>query len=261
MVNKMREPDVPLGGVAIAWKRVRLLFAVLALIRFSILIPAVLIVTLLVSDQMTDALVAVADDRSPVASSSLLITTLFAALIVWYTARTMLRFKFDSNPASNPAAYPSLKRQLPRLLAILVPVALLAKVLTLLQAVGDKGSILQIVFGLAVVAAVTGLYVTQRRNLARIRHLEFLAKQESEERRELRQLAALPSLTRGVFWILIAGNVTAIALALWAPLRAAAARTRPERCNGQRAGLCRQSPSHSDFNHAYSVDSVLEPLQ
>jgi hypothetical protein len=202
----------------VIWKRLRLLFAVLALIRFSILIPAVLIVTLLASDQMTDALLSLADGRSSSLAGAFLGTTLMAALIVWYTARTMLRFRFESNPASDPAAYPLLKRHLPRLLAMLVPVALLVRVLTLLPAVGDKAAIWRIAYALFGVATLTGLYVSQRRRLARIRHLQFLAQQEHEEHRELHQLAALPRVTRRVLWTLVGANVAAILLALWAPL-------------------------------------------
>ena len=74
------------------WKAIRRLYAVLAIVRFSILIPAMLVMTLLFADQMADALIAESENRIEAFAS--LIATLFAALIVWYTARTMLRSPF-----------------------------------------------------------------------------------------------------------------------------------------------------------------------
>ena len=204
--------------VQVMWEKLRRLLAVLAIIRFSILIPSVLILTLTVSDQMTDALVSLADGRSVLLAAGLLGTTLLSALVVWYTARTMLRFRFEFNPASDPEVHPSLKRHLPRLLAICVPAALLIKVLTLLPAVGDKLAIWRVAIALAGALVVTALYVIFRRDLARYGLLSFLAVQEEQETRNLSRLASLPTLTQGLLWGLVAANAIAIISALTIPL-------------------------------------------
>jgi len=76
------------------WQHLRGIAAVLALIRFSLLIPALLAVTLMASDQMTDILRAVGEDGRHAPVGWLLAMAAFAGLIVWYAARSMLRFHF-----------------------------------------------------------------------------------------------------------------------------------------------------------------------
>jgi hypothetical protein len=200
------------------WQRIRLLFGVLALIRFSLLVPALLILTLLCSDQMSDALIALADwhESGPLAASA--IATGFAALVVWYTARTMFRFRFNSNAASDPAVHTRLKRHLPRVLSILVPGALLAKMLSLYPAVGDKAGWLQTVVLFSTVTVLVALYVALRRWLTQIPGLWMLAVPEHEERRNLTRVRALPGVSRAVLWALLIANVAAVGLALFAPI-------------------------------------------
>jgi hypothetical protein len=196
-----------------AWKAIRRLYAVLAIVRFSILIPAMLVLTLLFADQMTDALIAESESRTEALAS--LIATLFAALIVWYTARTMLRFRFAANPASDPHSHPALKRHLPRLLAISVPAALLVKVWTLENAVSDETGIRHLAIEFVALTLVTALYVYLRRALARLLKFTMLAEQENVEKRNLRSLTDLRPTTRLVFWILMVANIVALALAIY----------------------------------------------
>jgi hypothetical protein len=196
-----------------AWKAIRRLYAVLAIVRFSILIPAILVLTLLFADQMTDALIAESEDHTEALAS--LIAALFAALVVWYTARTMLRFRFAANPASDPRSHPALKRHLPRLLAISVPGSLLVKVWALRSAVSDETGIRELAIAFVGLTLVTALYVYLRRSLARLPRFTMLAEQENVEKRNLRRLAELRPTTRSVFWILMVANILALALAIY----------------------------------------------
>ena len=110
------------------WMRLRSVVAVLSIVRFSLLVPAILALTLVMADQMIDLLRAVGEDGEVGTWISLLIMTSFAALIVWYSARTMLRFRFVSNSASDPLIHPGLKRILPRVLGISIPAMLVLRV-------------------------------------------------------------------------------------------------------------------------------------
>ena len=105
-------------GLATAWIRVRTVLAVLKIVRFSLVIPAVLVIAVIVSAQMRDILRSIGENAHGGQIAALLITSAFTALVVWYTARTMLRFEFEGNPASNAAVMPAFKRHLPRLLAV-----------------------------------------------------------------------------------------------------------------------------------------------
>lgn len=202
------------------WRWIQRLFAVLAIVRFSILIPVALVATLIAADQLADALIALSETGFGLLTFAFLATTLFAALTVWYTARTMFRFHFVANPASNALVHPVLKRHMPRQLAILVPGALLIKLLTLRPAVRDPNSLWDLIIALAVVTLLTGLYVNQRRTIARLSHLNVLAEQESQERRDLQNLGALQPATRWIFWVLIGVNVAAMLVAVYGPLYA-----------------------------------------
>jgi len=201
-----------------SWQWLRELYAVLALIRFSILIPAVLVATLLAADQMADALIAASEHPLGGSTWAFLGATLFAALVVWYTARTMFRFGFADNPASDADVHPALKRHLPRLLALCVPTAVLIKVLTLSRAVADSTGVYQLAAALSVVLLLAALYVYGRRRIAQLPHLSALAEPEAQEARNLDRLSHLPPRTRRLLWTLAAANVAALLLAIYGPL-------------------------------------------
>jgi len=201
-----------------SWRWLREWFAVLAIVRFSILIPAVLIATLLLADQMADALIAASEHPLGASTWAFLSATFFAALVVWYTGRTMLRFCFDGNPASDAGVHPTLKRHLPRLLALCVPAPVLIKVLTLRGAVADARGVYQLAGALALVLLLTALYVYGRRKLAQLPHLSALADSEAQEARNLDRLSRLQPRTRRLLWALLAANVGALLLAIYGPL-------------------------------------------
>jgi len=83
-------------------------------VRFSLLIRALLAITLLVADQMIDLLRAGGEDKQGVAVLWLVGTSAFAGLAVWYAARTMLRFRVASNPASDPEPRADVMRRFKR---------------------------------------------------------------------------------------------------------------------------------------------------
>src|SRR6266436_1310277 len=112
-------------------KRVRVLTAVLAIVRFNLLIPALLAVTLIVADQMIDILRAVGEEERRAAVVWFLVMAAFTGLAIWYSARTMLRFRFAANPSSDPKVHPKLKLILPRVLGVSIPGMLTLRVLDL----------------------------------------------------------------------------------------------------------------------------------
>src|SRR5580698_965574 len=150
------------------WQRARKLTAVLAIIRFNLLIPALLAAILLFADQMIDILRAVGEDEHRAWVAWLLATAAFAGLVVWYSARTMLRFDFAANPASDPNVHPQLKRILPRLLGVLIPGMLTLRVFELACTSSAQRTRGLWVFtaALALVTVLVGIYVFQRRRIA-----------------------------------------------------------------------------------------------
>ena len=197
------------------WERMRRLVAVLAIVRFSLLIPAVLGVTLFAADQMVSILEAVGEDGRLGAGLWLLATAAFAGLVVWYAARTMLRFRFASNPASDPKVHPRLKRMLPRVLGIAVPALLAARVALL--AYGSTTPMRLWIFAgaLALVTGAVAFYVVQRRMIAERTGLHMLAESEQRERHALSRYRDLPNTTLRVFYVLFIANVVVLALFMW----------------------------------------------
>jgi hypothetical protein len=198
-----------------AWARTRQLAAVLAIVRFSLLVPAALAIALVLADQMIDILRALGEDRRRAAIVWLLLTSAFAGLVVWYTARTMLRFRFAANPASDPAVHPRLKRLLPRLLGICVP-GMLAVRVGLLAAESDapKGPWI-FTAALLIVTAAVAFYVFARRSIAARTGLHILADPEQKERRNLRRWRELPPTTLAVLAVMIALNLLFLVLFMW----------------------------------------------
>jgi hypothetical protein len=197
------------------WVQVRQLVAVLAIVRFSLLIPAVLALTLVVADQMIDILRALGEDRRHGAMVWLLLTTALAGLAVWYTARTMLRFRFANNAASDPQVYPRLKRLLPRLLAVVVPGMLAVRVAFLIPGSASPRGLWILTAALSAVTGVVAFYVFERRDIAARTGLNILAESEQKERRNLTRWRELPSTTLALLGAAIAVNLVILALFMW----------------------------------------------
>jgi hypothetical protein len=194
------------------WQRTRRVVAVLAIVRFSLLIAAILAVTLIMADQMIDILRAVGEAKQRAAVGWLLAAAAFCGLIVWYAARTMLRFRFASNPASDPELHPRLKRVLPRLLGIAIPAMLAFRVALLAHSSSRPRGLWMFTATLTLVTAVVAFYVFQRRRIARVTGLHILASPELQEARNLSRFRQLPNTTRRLFITLIAVAVAVNAL-------------------------------------------------
>jgi len=200
------------------WEATRRCFAVLAIIRFSLLTPTILLLSVAVTAQMADILQALGEDGRLGAGAMLLVMAAFAGLVVWYAARTMLRFRFAGNEASDPAVHPRLKRQLPRLLGIAVPGVLSLRVALLALSSPAPGRLLILAAALACIAAAVGLYVVKRRELARLPRLSLLAEPEARERRNLEHWSELPATTRGLFFGLVGANFLFLLLFMYTPV-------------------------------------------
>jgi hypothetical protein len=197
------------------WMRTRRLVAVLAIVRFSLLIPIVLGVTVFAADQMVSILIAVGNDHHPGTILWVLAGSGFAGLVVWYAARTMLRFRFVSNPASDPKDHPLLKRILPRLLGISVPAVLALRVALLALSSTPSQSLWVFAGELTVMTSVLAVFVFQRRNIAARTGLHVLAAPEARELRGLSRWRGLPATTRWVFYVLLVANLAVLALFMW----------------------------------------------
>ena len=197
------------------WDRTRSVFSVLSIVRFSLLIPAVLAATLIMADQMVDILRAVGEAKQGVAIVYLLIAAAFCGLVVWYAARTMLRFCFVSNPASNPERYPVLKRRLPRLLGIAIPGMLALRVGLLAHSSSRSRGLWIFTGALVATTALLALYVIYRRRIAEATHLKVLASPEAQEKRNLRRFVDLAPATRCIFLVLIAAAILVNGLFMW----------------------------------------------
>jgi len=204
------------------WQRTRVLTAVLAIIRFNLLIPALLAATLLFVDQIIDILRAVGEDERRASVAWLLAMVAFAGLVVWYSARTMLRFRFAANPASNPKVQPRLKRVLPRVLGVSIPGMLTLKVFELACTSNAERTRGLWVFtaALAVVTTLVGIYIVLRRCIAKKTGFQALAASESDEKRNLDHWRELPDTSRRVLIALLALNVIVLLLFMWGPFYA-----------------------------------------
>lgn len=206
-----------LGRLDRGWAWWRGLYKVVELLRFSVLIPAVLGLTLLLSDQMSDALRALAEDARLGQGLALFVSSVFAGLVVWYSARTMLRFHFAGVPESSAAAWPRFKRHLPRVLGVSVPLLLAARVARLAPGSAVPGALWILAAAMLLGAIVLAVYVVARRGIAAKTGLAVLAKSEATERRDLTARRELPGSTRWVLYSLLIANALFVLLFAWLP--------------------------------------------
>ena len=84
--------------VSVWWSRVREIYHVLELIRFSLLLGAVGVVMMFIG-QGQEALLSLAETGDSLSKGFVLwLTAVLCGISVWYCARTMYRFDFASNP-------------------------------------------------------------------------------------------------------------------------------------------------------------------
>jgi hypothetical protein len=197
------------------WLSTRRVVAVLAIVRFSLLIPVILAATLIIADQMVDILRAVGEAKEVGTVAWLLTAAAFCGLIVWYAARTMLRFRFALNPASDPSLHPRLKRTLPRLLGIAIPAMLAIRVAVLAHSSVKPRGLWIFTGALTMLTVVVGVYVFKRRRIAQATGLHILACPEQQEARNLHRFRELAPTTRRVFITLIVVAVLINALFMW----------------------------------------------
>ncbi len=197
------------------WMWVREVVAVLALVRFSLLIPVILAAALVFADQMVDMLQAVGEEGQLGDGAWLLLMSAFAGLTVWYAARTMFQFQFAGNPASDPLEHADLKRRLPRALGVAVPGLLAVRVALLACSSKSSGYLWVSAAALALVAVAIGAYMVGRRELARRTGQAWIASSVEQEPRNLARLKLLPTVTKSVLWSLLGANAVALVLFMY----------------------------------------------
>ncbi|HTP38484.1 MAG TPA: hypothetical protein VMI92_02800, partial [Steroidobacteraceae bacterium] len=196
-----------LGRFDRGWARWRGAYRVLELLRCSVLIPAVLALTLLLSEQMSDALRALAEDARLGQGIALFLCAVFAGSVVWYSARTMLRFRFAGVPESAAQAWPRLKRHLPRVLGVAVPLLLALRIARLAPGSALPGALWILAAAMALGALVLAIYFVARRRIAVRTGFAVLARSEATERRDLTTQRDLPDTTRRVLYALLLANL------------------------------------------------------
>ncbi len=153
----------PLGCLGRAWRRARMLYQVLLLVRFSVLLGVVCGLVLFFNDQAQDVLRVLGEDADWGRIAWFVLATLLSALVAWWSARVMFYFRFR-NPASWPHVFPRLKEYLPRLLGaaalLLVAGALFKASLSYTTWTSRPGGTLLLLAGLFVLLAAVFVYVT-----------------------------------------------------------------------------------------------------
>jgi hypothetical protein len=156
----------PLGCLARAWRRARMLYQVLLLVRFSVLLGIVCGLVLFFNDQAQDVLRVLGEDADWGRVAWFVLATLLSALVAWWSARVMFYFRFR-NPASWPHVFPKLKEYLPRLLGaaalLLVAGALFKASLSYTPWISSPGGTLLVLAGLFALLAAAFVYVTTER--------------------------------------------------------------------------------------------------
>lgn len=205
--------------IADLWQSIRLLIGVLSLVRFHLIVVAVALVLVLEVDQIRDVILGygLAFRSGPGWPAVWLLVTMFGcALVLWYSARVMLRFRFDT-PAvevdeglrcapSDEAVWPRVKTLLPRILGGSVFVIFLIGLASLDRAYAFEP--------LPLALAVTGLLALFM--LLVIFRRKWLGIDDTADN-GLTEFAALPTVTRRLYYVLLAANVVVTVTAVAAP--------------------------------------------
>jgi hypothetical protein len=211
-----------LKGFSKRWRLVRHVFQVLTIVRFGLLTVAIIAGSALMSQQVADILRALVEDSgtsiaADVRTLALFLSAFLCGLMVWYGARTMLRFRFMGKPGSAARVLPAFKRQLPRALAAAVPFTLALKVWAL-AATGERPVRMRLfALALLVEAAALFAFVLFRRDLARRLHLEWLGVPYDQLQQDIRQVRDAGSKVVHVYLVLLALNVAFMVLFTLAP--------------------------------------------
>ncbi|MFK8015673.1 MAG: hypothetical protein AB8G17_09565 [Gammaproteobacteria bacterium] len=209
--------------VAALWQNLRLLAGVLGLVRFQLIMLAIGLLLVLMVAQARDLLIAYGlqfESQPGWWAAWLLITAFGCALVLWYSARVMFRFRFvrsEQRFATEPRVAPSdqsvfpwLKHHLPRWLGAAVYLILLLGIALLWDPVTFTPW--QLVLALIGSLALFVAFVNLRRRLFR------LPRYASERtHNNLTGFTDLPSSTRHWFWFLLASNVLVMLMATRAP--------------------------------------------
>jgi hypothetical protein len=147
------------------WKRTRMLYRVLVLIRFSLILGVAGGLVLLFNDQAQDVLHSLGE--SPDGRIAWFVAGAFgSALLAWWSARVMFYFRFR-NPASASQVFPRVKEQLPRMLGfaafVFIAVALFRASLSYSPWLSAGSSALVILAAVFVILAFIFFYGTAKR--------------------------------------------------------------------------------------------------
>ena len=154
-----------IGWLAKFWKRTRMLYRVLVLIRFSLILGVTGGLVLLFNDQAQDVLHSLGE--SPDGRIAWFVVGAFgSAVLAWWSARVMFYFRFR-NPASASHVFPRVKEQLPRMLGfaafVFIAVALFRASLSYSPWLSAGSSALVTLAAVFVILAVIFFYGTAKR--------------------------------------------------------------------------------------------------
>jgi hypothetical protein len=198
------------------WRALKRLYTFLLPIRFSLIALAVLAFAFLLSDQGSDILRALAEDRQREGQAAggtagrlilLMLATNLLAYTVWYWSRQLLRYRPHLSPDLDPRALPSWTKWTPRvagLFVFVIEIAGFAKIA--MGAAAERTNMLWAAIGLLALSALLYLIVVVKR-----RDLMKLERAENEE--PARVLRDFAGATRGV---LLTTILFEIALFIWA---------------------------------------------
>lgn len=204
------------------WRYVRYFFQVLTIVRFGLLTVAITGGAALLSQQVGDILRALVEDAgtslpADVRVASLFLSAFLCGLMVWYGARTMLRFRFMGKPGSAARVLPRFKRQLPRVLGTLVPLVLAVKVWSLAATTARPMPMRLFALALLIEAAALYAFVLFRRELAQRLRLSWLGVPYSQLAQNLRNVRGAGPHVLHTYRALLALNVIFMVLFTLAP--------------------------------------------
>lgn len=195
--------------IVLLWRALKRLYAFLLPIRFSLLALLVLLFAFLFSDQGTDILRALAEDRARGTVARLIVllaATNLLAYAIWYWSRQLLRYRPHVSEQHDPRMLPGWTRWTPRLAGLLVFVIEIAGFAKIAKDPSERTNMLWGAIGFLALSAIVFLVIVVKRR-------DLLRMTRSEDEAPAREIRDFAGATRTVLLITL---LFELALFLWA---------------------------------------------